>query len=225
MIIRAEKIARDFFRNSKETNIFTAVYETDFILEEGKVTELTGRSGSGKTTFAQMLCGLLAPTRGKVFTDGQDLYALEDGERSLFRNRHIGIVPQGQTALSKMTVLENILLPAAMYGNLEGKEEKAEKLLARMGIGNLKEVYANELSGGELRRMSIARALMNDPEILVADEPTGDLDDETTEEVFSLLREYAATGASVLMISHDREARRYADRIFRMEKGVLKEEI
>ena len=224
MMVQAEGIARDFFRSGKGTNIFTAVYETDFILEEGKITELIGRSGSGKTTFAQMLAGLLTPTRGRVLINGQDFYTLEDGARSLFRNRHIGIVPQGRTALSKMTVLENILLPAAMYGETEGKEEKAEGLLERMGIADLREVYANELSGGELKRMSIARALINEPEILVADEPTGDLDDETTEAVLSLLRDYAGRGKAVLMVSHDREAVRYADRLYRMEKGILREE-
>ena len=221
MKLICEGISRRFFRNGKNTNFFYAVQKTDFELPEGAITEIIGRSGSGKTTFANMLSGLLAPTEGAVYIDGIDLFTLDDEKRSEFRNKHIGIVPQGQTGLQSLTVLENILAPVRMYGDAKDKEEIARKLLEEMELSELLNVYSNELSGGELRRMSIARALVNSPEILIADEPTGDLDDDTTKLVLKLLRKLADEGMSVLMVTHERDALLYADRIFRMEKGIL----
>ena len=221
MKLICEGISRRFFRNGKNTNFFYAVQKTDFELPEGAITEIVGRSGSGKTTFANMLSGLLAPTEGTVYIDGIDLFTLDDEKRSEFRNKHIGIVPQGQTGLQSLTVLENILAPVRMYGDAKDKEEIARKLLEEMELSELLNVYSNELSGGELRRMSIARALVNSPEILIADEPTGDLDDDTTKLVLKLLRKLADEGMSVLMVTHERDALLYADRIFRMEKGIL----
>lgn len=221
MDLLAEGISRIFYRNGRNTNYFNAVEPTDFRLEEGAVTEIIGRSGSGKTTFSNMLCGLLSPSTGRVLLDGQDLYALDDTERSLLRNRTFGVIPQGQTGLSSLTVLENVLAPAAMYGDASKREARARELLEQLEIPELADVYSNELSGGELRRMSVARALINDPQIIVADEPTGDLDDEATGFVLRLLRQLADEGTSVLIISHDREAQQYADRLYRMEKGVL----
>lgn len=217
MKLEAKGISRNYFRNGKGTNWFCAVEPTDLILPEGSLTELVGRSGSGKTTLSNMLAGLLVPTGGTVMLDGEDLYALDDKRRSMLRGRHIGVVPQGQTGLQSLTVMENVLAPSMMYRDTAGKEERARELLGKMGILDLADVYSNELSGGELRRMSIARAMINSPEILIADEPTADLDDAATELVLKLLRAYADGGASVLVVTHEKDARRYADLLLTME--------
>ena len=193
-----------------------------FSLEEGKITVITGRSGSGKTTLINMLCGLLTPSCGRVLLDDKDLYASGDRERSLLRNRSFGIIPQGQTGLQCLTAAENVLLPVSMYGSSKGKEDKARILLEKLGIDDLWDVYSNELSGGELRRMSVARALINDPGIIIADEPTGDLDADTTVLVMELLKERARNGAAVLIVTHDKDVMPYADTVYTMEKGVLK---
>ena len=138
------------------------------------------------------------------------------------RNRSFGIIPQGQTGLQCLTAAENVLLPVSMYGSSKGKEDKARILLEKLGIDDLWDVYSNELSGGELRRMSVARALINDPGIIIADEPTGDLDADTTVLVMELLKERARNGAAVLIVTHDKDVMPYADTVYTMEKGVLK---
>ena len=221
MILKTEGISRIYFRGGKGTNFFHAVEKTNFQLEEGKLTEIVGRSGSGKTTFINMLGGLLTPSEGKVLLDGEDIYALDDDKRSALRNRSIGFIPQGQTGLGSFTVMENVLAPVAMYGDSSEKMGRGRELLKMVDIEDLEDVYSNELSGGELRRMAIARALINDPAIIIADEPTGDLDDDTTEMVLKLLKGCAEGGAAVLMVTHERAALEYADIIYRMEKGVL----
>ncbi len=214
MKLEAKGISRSFFRKGTNTNIFVAVKPTDFCLEEGKLTEITGRSGCGKTTFSNMLSGLLTPTEGTVLLDEKDLYAMSDKERSRIRCDHFGIIPQGHTGLQSLTVLENVLLPSAMYhGDAKNAEKRARELLSQMNIADLCDVYANELSGGELRRMAVARALINEPEIIIADEPTSDLDDEASGLVLKLLKDHAKNGASVLMITHEKDALKYADNV------------
>lgn len=222
MEITAEKITRQYFRKSRGSNVFQALKETDLTLEPGRLVEITGRSGSGKSTMLNILAGLLAPTSGKVLYDGTDIYAMEDAERSRFRNQNIGIIPQGQTGLHSLTVLENVLLPCTMYGD-EIPKEKAVALLERVGIAELRDTYPNELSGGEMRRLSIARAMLRNPRIILADEPTGDLDDENTHAVLKLLREAADNGAAVLLVTHETEAAAYADKVYVMDGGVLRE--
>ena len=219
MKLKAEKAGRMYFRGGRDTNYFYAVEAQDFELEEGCITIITGRSGSGKTTFINMLCGLLTPSCGRVLLDGRDIYALSDRERSLLRNRSFGIIPQGQTGLQCLTVSENVLLPVSMYGNADAKKEQARELLEKLGIGDLWDVYSNELSGGELRRMSVARALINDPGIIIADEPTGDLDDDTTKLVMELLKSRAKNGASVLIVTHDKDVIPYGDIVYKMQNG------
>lgn len=233
MELRAEGISRRFLRKSGSSNIFMALEETDFLLPEGQLTEVTGRSGSGKSTLLNILGGLLAPTAGKVYLGAEDMYALSDASRSVLRNRHIGIIPQGQTALYSLTVLENVLLPRRMYPKPNGpenavevlspaeEETRARTLLEKVGISHLAEVWPNELSGGEMRRLAIARALMMQPEIILADEPTGDLDDENTGAVLQLLRDCADAGAAVLLVTHETEAREYADKVWTMRQGRL----
>lgn len=238
MELKATKISRQYRRQGKGTNIFTAVQETDLLLSSGKLVEIEGRSGSGKSTILNMMAGILAPTAGKIELDGQDLYAMSDKELSLLRNHRIGMIPQGQTGLRALTVLENVLLPAMLYpqeetgvhkDKKEGQKTSGENdltaralsLLEQVGIAHLKDAGPDELSGGELRRLAIARALIMDPGIILADEPTADLDDENTRAVLLLLRKCADEGRAVLLVTHEREAAAYADEVFRMNEGVL----
>ena len=220
MILRTENVTRQYFRQGKGTNVFTALQETSLTIPGGKLIEIMGRSGSGKSTLLNLCAGLLEPTAGKVFLDDTDLYALDDRERSKLRNESFGVIPQGQTGLRSLTVLENVLLPCEMYG-ISGQEEYALELLERVGIAELSNTYPSELSGGEMRRLSIARALIRKPGVLLADEPTGDLDDENTHIVLGMFRRFAEKGMAVLLVTHETEAAEYADEVYRMEKGVL----
>ena len=220
MILRAEGIRRDFFRQRAGSNVFTAVQRLDFELPAGKLTEITGRSGSGKSTLLNLLAGLLRPTEGRVWLGETDIYSLPDSELSKLRNRHIGVVPQGQTGLHALTVAENVLLPTRLWGKGADRAE-ALRLLETVGIGDLADVKPADLSGGELRRMAIARALIMKPDVLLADEPTGDLDDENTAAVLALLRDTAAAATAVLLVTHEQEAARYADSVYRMNAGAL----
>ncbi|MBQ6386276.1 MAG: ABC transporter ATP-binding protein [Lachnospiraceae bacterium] len=221
MELRAEKISREYFRKGRGTNVFTAVYETDLLLAGGSLTEIEGRSGSGKSTLLNMAAGLLTPSSGRVLLDGEDLYAMDDAQRAAVRNRKMGIIPQGQTTLRALTVLENVLLPADLYKKQSPDRKKAEELLGLVGIGDLANVYPDELSGGERRRLAVARALMNDPGVVLADEPTADLDDENTRLVLQVLRDLSDRGTAVLLVTHEPEAERYADTVYRMNGGHL----
>ena len=222
MFLSAEKVSKKFNRTKDGASWFYAVRETDISIDQGTLAAIFGKSGSGKTTLLNMLGGLLAPSEGVVRYGENDLYRLDDKALSLFRNRHIGMIPQGSTALTNLTVLENVLSPSLIYGKQEdGSISRAKELLKTVGIAELADAMPNELSGGELRRMAIARALMNSPDIILADEPTGDLDDENTQTVLCLLREQAERGAAVLIATHDSEARSYANIVLRMNAGKL----
>ena len=221
MILKAEGINKRFFRQTKGANYFYAVDKTDIELKGGELTAITGRSGSGKSTLLNMLSGLLEPTEGKVLFDGRDIYALGDKELSMLRNEHFGIIPQGQTGLASLTVLENVLLPCYMYKKGKDMTAFAEELLEKVGIADLRDAFPTELSGGENRRLAIARALIQSPDIIFADEPTGDLDDENTKAVLELLRQTADSGKAVLLVTHENDALSYADRVFRMNGGIV----
>lgn len=220
-MLRAENLSKRYFRKTGQANYFFAVQEASLECTPGEITLLMGRSGSGKTTLMHMLAGLLTPTEGKVWLDETDLYALSDGALSQIRNERIGVIPQGRSAIDTLTVLENVLLPARL-GRRSEDENAARHWLQELGILQLQNARTAELSGGELRRMAIARALYGGGEILLADEPTGDLDDENTALVLSLLKTCAETERkAILLVSHDDEARSYAHRIYRMDAGRL----
>lgn len=220
MILRAENLGKRYFRKTARANNFFAVRSVDLELTPGTVTLLAGRSGSGKTTLLHMLAGLLAPTEGRVLLDATDLYAMDDAALSRLRNRNIGVVPQGRSAVDALTVLENVLLPGQMYGGVANREE-ALGWLEKLDIAALADARPAALSGGELRRMAIARTLMQGADVLLADEPTGDLDDENTKRVLMLLREAADSGKAVLLVSHDDIAAQYANAVHRMDGGTL----
>ena len=219
-MLKAENVSRKYFRNRIGANCFEAVHPASLELESGTLTLLQGRSGSGKTTLLHMLAGLLNPTDGKVLLEQQDLYSLPDPELSRLRNEKISVIPQGRSAVDTLTVMENILLPARLYGKKQDGEA-AEQWLDILGIADLRDVMPSELSGGELRRMAIVRSLHQNAEVILADEPTGDLDNENTEKVLELLRQAAGRGCAVLVVSHEECAAEYADRILRMDAGTL----
>ena len=221
MELRAEKISQDFLRYSAKDGYFIAVQETDLRLAAGTLTVVTGRSGSGKSTLLHILGGLMKPVTGRVLVDDVDLYTMGEDARTRLRSRHIGIVPQRLMSLAALTVRENVLLPALLAGEAEKFAPRADELMERLGIRKLASVTPSELSGGELRRVTIARALVMQPGILLTDEPTGDLDEENTRSVLHLLRETADAGTAVLLVTHESEARNYADTCYTMTVGKL----
>lgn len=223
MIIEATGLTKEFARARGGKRLFTAVHPLDIGLEERQLTLVSGHSGSGKSTLANMLAGILTPTAGHVRLDGTDLYSLRDEELSRLRNERIGLVPQGHTALRALTVLDNVLLPSILYTKDEAPADRARELLAAVGLGDLADAAPTELSGGELRRMAIARALLMDPAVVVADEPTAGLDSANATAVLTLLRDAADRGTAVLVVSHEAEAQRFADRSYVMEDGHLRE--
>ena len=222
MIIEATGLTKEFARARGGKRLFTAVHPLDIGLEERQLTVVSGHSGSGKSTLANMLAGILTPTAGHVRLDGTDLYSLRDEELSRLRNERIGLVPQGHTALRALTVLDNVLLPSVLYSKNEAPADRARELLVAVGLGDLTDAAPTELSGGELRRMAIARALLMDPAIVVADEPTAGLDSANATAVLTLLRDAADRGTAVLVVSHEAEAQRFADRSYVMEDGHLR---
>ena len=218
----AEGATKKFFRKGRESaQWFDAVSGVDLRLSPGEFCVLMGRSGSGKSTLLNMLGGLLEPSEGTVLLQGDDLYALSDDVLSRLRNERIGVVPQGQTPLHSLTVVQNVTLPYLMYRSDDGVEARALELLDSLGVRQLADAYPRELSGGEMRRMAIARALVCDPAVVLADEPTSDLDDENTQVVLQKLRDVADAGAAVLVATHDQAALSFADRVLRMDAGVL----
>jgi len=226
MKLEAAGIEKWYFRGRGDSNRFFAVKNTDLVLAPGTVTVLTGRSGSGKTTLLHMMAGLLTPDSGTICVDGNNLYEMSDRELSRFRNEHMGVIPQSAELLPVLTVMENILLPQGLFMDrtdaaMKDVRKKAEELLDRMGILQLTDVKARELSGGELRRAAAARALCASPALVFADEPTSDLDDENMRIVLGLLRKAADGGASVLIVSHDPEAKEYADQSLDMKQGEI----
>ena len=224
MTMKAENISRRFFRKTGGANYFFAVHPLSLEIRSGEAAVLMGRSGSGKTTLMNMLSGLLSPTEGKVWMDGADLYSLDDRTLSHLRSEKFGVVPQGRSAIDTLSVLENILLPAKLYGRTL-PTEAALRWMEDLGIAHLREARPAELSGGELRRMAIVRAMAQEPDILFADEPTGDLDDENTRLVLSAFHAYAHEGKkAVFIVTHESDALRYADRVYRMDSGKVTEQ-
>ena len=219
--VEARAVTKDYPRAGASGGALTAVRPLDLELGPGSLTVVTGRSGSGKSTLLSMLAGMLAPTSGAVILDGADLYSLDEKSRSRLRNAKIGLVPQGHTALRALSVLDNVLLPSVLYSRRRPPRQRAEDLLEAVGIAEPARVGPHELSGGELRRMAVARALLMEPGVVLADEPTAGLDEESTAAVLELLRKTAQEGAAVLVVTHEEEAARFADRVLTMNAGEL----
>ena len=191
----------------------------------GEIVVLVGRSGSGKSTLLNLIAGIDRPTAGTVAVNGTDLTALDEGARTRFRRRHIGFVFQFFNLIPLLTVEENLLLPLDLNGRADEKGvARARALLERVGLAGRGDSCPERLSGGERQRVAIARALIHEPDIILADEPTGNLDADTAAGVLDLLDALAReAGRTVLMATHSREVIGVADRIFTIERGALVE--
>ena len=226
MVLSAVNVSKNFTREGRGTNILTAVSDVSLELIPGQLICLSGPSGSGKSTLLNMLSGLLPPSDGKILLDDTDIYSLDDAALSLIRNEKLGMIPQGQSALYALNVLENVMVPYTLYHKPSGEEyenmkKKAEELLYCAGIKELASVMPSELSGGELRRMAVCRALLMTPDIVLADEPTGDLDEENTAVVMKMLKAKAEEGGCVFVVTHDSQVYDYADLRLEMKKGLI----
>jgi putative ABC transport system ATP-binding protein len=200
---------------------FNAVNRVSLSVEPGEFISIIGRSGSGKSTLLNMSAGLLRPTGGTVLFEGNDIHQLKDRELSFLRNEKIGYVPQGQSLLSNFTVFDNVCIPWFLFKREGDAEGRAFILLEKVGISHLASSYPRELSGGEMRRVSIARALINEPRLLIADEPTGDLDAATTAEIMELFNRIAGEGTAVLMVTHELDTLNYGNKTYAMNEGNL----
>ncbi|MBP5246818.1 MAG: ABC transporter ATP-binding protein [Fibrobacter sp.] len=217
MILNAKNLWK---RYSRRGETFAAVQDVNLEALPGELTVIFGKSGSGKSTLLSILAGLNAPDEGAVSLNGKDLYSLNDEELSRVRNLNIGYVPQNDASLPNLTVLENVILPAALAG-LEDAEAVAQRILNSLDIGQLADEYPSKLSGGELRRVALARALVLSPEVVIADEPTSNLDDENGELVFRILAELSRNGTAVIVSTHDPRGTEFGDRLYTMKGGIL----
>ena len=202
----------------------TAVDEVDFAIKQGEFVVVAGPSGSGKTTLLQLLGALDRPTSGRVVFEGRSLAEMGDGELADLRRDRIGFVFQQFNLIPTLTALEDV--EAAMAPRANGmsrrlRRAEAAELLERVGLGGRVTHLPSQLSGGEQQRVAIARALANDPDVLLADEPTGNLDSTTGEEIVGLLRELWSDGLSVVLITHDLDVAATAPRVIRMQDGRL----
>lgn len=212
------------FRVGDQT--ITAVSATSLAIEKGDFVSIVGHSGSGKTTLLSMIGGIISPTSGRVLFEGKDIFSLDDDALSAYRNLKVGFMFQFASLLPVLTAQENLLLPG-LFGpeGRSGDWKKAAELLDTVGLGEKIRAYPSQLSGGQQRRVAIARALMNDPELILADEPTGDLDEETENEIMDLLKSYnKGHNSTFIFITHNRDLARHAKRQLMMHQGAIREQ-
>lgn len=197
----------------------------DFIINKGEQVALTGKSGSGKSTLLSLLAGLDAPDSGTISIDGKKISELNERELTKYRSRHIGIVFQQFHLVSTLTALENVLLPLEIL-KTPGARERAEALLQSVNLGHRMDHLPSQLSGGESQRVAIARALATHPAILFADEPSGNLDEETGDKVMNLLFDLVKkTGTTLVLVTHDPELASRCERVIHLEHGKLALEV
>lgn len=224
VLVKTEGIIKEFGDKVKTRVLFGI----DLELRTGEFTSLVGNSGSGKSTLLNIIGALDRPTEGKIMIDGTDLADLNDDELAYFRNRTLGFIFQSHFLLPQFTVLENVLIPYLIYaGKASPKVRKrAVDLLDRVGLGHRLDNRANAISGGEQQRAAIARALINQPRLILADEPTGNLDSNNAEKIFQMLREINQENqTSFIMVTHDRDLAHRADRLLGLKDGLITQDI
>lgn len=219
-LINVNNLSKSFRRGERD---FFAIDDVSFNVCEKDFINIIGKSGSGKSTLLTLLSAIIEPASGDIFVEGKSLSAMDDEEKSGYRNEFIGYVPQSLGTLPTLNVIDNVRLPY-FFKKREGDGiERARMLLDMCGILDLQDDFCKNLSGGELKRVLIARALMNEPKILIADEPTSDLDSKTTIEIMDMLKEINEKGTTIIIVTHDNDLLKYGSRLLEMTDGKLNE--
>lgn len=221
-ILRVEKLTKIYGKGDTKV---TALDNISFKVNKGEFVAITGSSGSGKSTLLHLIGGVDRPSFGKVFIDGNDIYAMSNDNLTIFRRRQIGLVYQFYNLIPILNVEENIKLPLQL-DNREAREEDMESMLLMLGLTSRRFHLPNELSGGQQQRTSIGRALITNPAIILADEPTGNLDSKASKEIMDILKiSNKKYNQTIIMITHDLELAKEADRIIKLEDGKIVKEV
>ena len=220
-ILKVENLTKTY---GSGENLVHAVDDVSFSVEKGEFVAIVGASGSGKSTLLHLIGGVDRPTSGKIFVDGNDISKMNDDKLAVFRRRQVGIVYQFYNLIPILTVEENITLPCDLDGRGVDRE-RLEMILDSFGLRARRKHLPNQLSGGQQQRTSLARALINNPSLVLADEPTGNLDSKSSEEVMSMLKMCNQSyGQTVIMITHNLDIAKQADRIITISDGKIVEE-
>ena len=218
-ILKLENVSKIYERGTERIYALDTV---NILIEKGAFLSVVGPSGSGKSTLLHIFGLLDEPSAGKVYVDGMDIAGIDENARSKLRGEKIGFVFQTFNLISTLTVLDNVALPAIVYNADENAaHEKARRILERIGMGDRLHHYPGQLSGGQRQRVAIARALVNNPGIILADEPTGNLDSKTGEEVIQLFRELNSEGKTIIIITHDANIAKKTEKRIRIMDGKI----
>lgn len=221
-ILRVENLCKEYGKGQTKVN---ALEDVSFSVEKGEFVAIVGASGSGKSTLLHLLGGVDRPTSGKVFIEGKDIYKLNDDGLAIFRRRQVGLIYQFYNLIPILNVEENITLPLSLDGR-EVNKAKLDELINLFGLNERRTHLPNELSGGQQQRTSIGRALITNPAIILADEPTGNLDSKSSDEVVALLKKSNKDfKQTIIMITHNLEIAKVADRIITIEDGKIVKEV
>lgn len=221
-ILKVENLTKIYGKDSTKV---TALDNVSFSVEKGEFVAIVGASGSGKSTLLHLLGGVDRPTSGKVFIDGKDIFNFNDDKLAIFRRRQVGLVYQFYNLIPILNVEENITLPLSL-DNREIDKNRLNEMLKLLGLEKRKNHLPNELSGGQQQRTSIGRALITNPTIILADEPTGNLDSKSSDEIVALLKKSnKELKQTIIMITHNMEIAKIADRIIKIEDGKIVEEV
>ena len=221
-ILKVENLTKIY---GKDTTKVIALDDVSFSIEKGEFVAIVGASGSGKSTLLHIIGGVDRPTSGKVYIDGKDIFKLDDDKLAIFRRRQVGLIYQFYNLIPILNVEENIALPLSL-DNREIDKEELNEMLKLLGLQNRKKHLPNELSDGQQQRTSIGRALITKPTIILADEPTGNLDSKSSDEIVTLLKKSNKDlKQTIIMITHNMEIAKYADRIIKIEDGKIVEEV
>lgn len=217
MLLNVKNLRKDYTRGQQT---FSAVNNVSFSMAKDDFICIMGKSGSGKTTLLNMIAGLLTPTQGKITINNTNLFDLNDQQVSAFRNQHIGYIPQGSSLLPNLTAIDNIRLPFYLTKREnQNPLNEAKRLLEKAKISHLQDAYPANMSGGEMRRIAILRALICKPQMIIADEPTSALDEESAAEIMLLLSEIHQQGTALLVVTHDHDVARYSQKVMKMSGG------
>jgi ABC-type lipoprotein export system ATPase subunit len=217
-MIEAQGVTKSFSTTSSDV---VAVNDVNLDVKPGEFVLILGRSGSGKSTLLAMLAGLIHPTAGMVRIQGNEIGNLSEDKTAEMRAKEIGFVFQFSGLIPTITALENVMLPTLFCPDGPGSRSRAVELLRKVGLSDRADAYPRTLSSGEMKRVAIARALINGPPILIADEPTGDLDVDTEIEIMELFKDLNREGTTIVMVTHNPDLAPYASRIYGMVKGKL----